>query len=336
MAEVLTCKPGELVFTSGGTESNNLAIGGAARRSEARGRHLITSAIEHHSVLNCFEHLARRENFKLTVLPVDDQGVVNPDSLRQSIRADTSLVSVMAANNETGVLQPFVDLGEICRENGVLFHTDAAQYLGKLPVSSIADFHADLVTFCAHKFHGPKGIGLLYVKSPLRLAPALHGGSQEDERRPGTENLASILGLTLALELSSTSPVFSSASLGPMISRLETLPTLIDGIEIIGQRMPRLPNTVSFTIQNCDNAAMIAAMDLEGVCVSGGSACSTGALLPSHVLLAMGRSLTEARSFLRLSLGRENNIEEVDRVLAVMPNLIRRIRAANILGFSGE
>ena len=196
----LGAKPGEIIFTSGGTESNNLAIFGAARLLKSKGRHLITSAVEHHAVLHCFDYLEKKEGFAVTRLPVDSDGRVSPDDLKQAIRPDTVLVSVMAANNEIGTIQPVVELGAVCRERGIIFHTDAVQWFGKEPLENIGQFNADLVSVCAHKFHGPKGAGLLFAKSPLHPDPILFGGGHENERRAGTENLAGIFGLVEALE----------------------------------------------------------------------------------------------------------------------------------------
>ena len=212
-AKVLGAKPSEIVFTAGGTESANLAILGTARLLKPKGRHIITSAIEHHAVLRCCEYLAQREGFEVTCLPVDREGLVSPDSLAEAIRPDTILVSIMAANNEIGTIQPVAELGAICRQRGVVFHTDAVQWFGKEPFESVHQFNADLVSICAHKIHGPKGAGALYVKSPLQPAPILLGGSHENERRAGTENLAGIIGLVEALERFVRTPVFDREKL---------------------------------------------------------------------------------------------------------------------------
>src|SRR3989441_1032714 len=219
-ASFLGCKPSEIAFTSGGTESVNLALFGVARLLKPKGRHLITCAVEHHAVLHCVEYLARKEGFELTVLPVDREGVVGPDSLQKAIRPDTILVSVMAANNETGTIQPVAELGALCQEQGVLFHTDAVQWLGKEPFASIHQFNADLVSVCAHKLHGPKGAGMLFIRSPLRPDPILFGGSHENERRAGTENLAGIIGFVEATERFVQTPVFAEEQLLPLTNRL--------------------------------------------------------------------------------------------------------------------
>jgi cysteine desulfurase len=327
VATVLKSKPSEIVFTSGGTESDNLAIFGAARlrASQGKGRHIITSAIEHHAVLHCFQYLEKHENFRVTYLPVSSEGIVNPDDVRSAITNDTTLVSVMAANNETGGIQPVADIGRLCRERGVIFHTDASQWFGKEPFDNIARFEADLVTICAHKFHGPKGAGVLYIRSPLLPHPILFGGGHENERRAGTENVAAIIGLTEALERFIRKPVFVPEKLSPLTDRLAKSAAAISGVQIRSPK-DRLANTISFTVEGCDSIALMAGLDLEGVCASSGSACSAGSLEPSHVLVAMGAPLHLANSFVRLSLGRESTAEEVDYVENILPKVIARIR----------
>jgi cysteine desulfurase len=328
VSTVLKSKPSEIVFTSGGTESDNLAIFGAARlrASQGKGRHLITSSIEHHAVLHCFQYLEKYENFQVTYLPVGSDGIVNPDDVRAAFIPETILVSVMAANNETGAIQPVTEIGRLCRERGVLFHTDAAQWFGKEPFESIAQFEADLVTVCAHKFHGPKGAGALYIRSPLLPHPILFGGGHENERRAGTENLAAIIGLTEAVERFVKTPVFSPEKLRPLTERLGKAAAAIPGVQIRSPK-DRLLNTISFTVDGCDSIALMAGLDLEGVCASSGSACSAGSLEPSHVLVAMGAPRHLANSFVRFSLGRENTAAEVEYVESVLPGVIARIRA---------
>src|SRR6185437_13390801 len=245
-AKVLHCRPSEVIFTSGGTESANLAIFGAARSLKPKGRHIITSAIEHHAVLHSFQYLAKHEGFDLSVLPVDREGLISPDDLRKALRSDSVLVSLMAANNEIGTIQPVAELGKICSERGVLFHTDAVQWFGKEPFSNVHQFNADFVSICAHKFHGPKGAGALFIKSPLLPDPILFGGSHENERRAGTENLPAIAGFVEALERFVPQPVFSREKLAPLSSRLIQLVDKIPGLIFVGSREKRLANTVSF------------------------------------------------------------------------------------------
>jgi cysteine desulfurase len=322
-AKFLGAKPSEIIFTSGGTESNNLAVLGTARMLKPKGKHLITSSVEHHAVLHSFDFLERKEGFEVTRLPVDTQGRVSPDVLKRAIRKDTVLVSVMAANNEIGTIQPVAELGTICRERGVVFHTDAVQWFGKEPLENIHQFNADLVSVCAHKFHGPKGAGLLWIKSPLQPEPILLGGSHENERRAGTENLASILGLVSALEKFIRPPVFDKAKLKSFTDKLIPAIEKIDGCTLVSPNELCLANTVSFTVEGADSIALLANLDVEGICASSGSACSAGSLEPSHVIVAIGKQKS-ANSLVRFSLGRENTREQVDYVINALPGIIKR------------
>jgi cysteine desulfurase len=322
VAGVWRCKPSEVVFTSGGTESDNMAIFGAARHLKPRGSHLITSAIEHHAVLNCFQSLAAREGFELTILPVTAEGRVTVESLAHAIRPDTSLVSIMAANNETGALQPVAELGALCRERGVLFHTDAVQWFGKEPVESIHQFNADLVSFCAHKAYGPKGIGALFVKSGTVLEPLIHGGGHENERRAGTENLAAIAGLAEVMDRFVRVPVFPKERLIVLTEGFRSALARLPGVRVVTPTSQRLSNTVTITIQICSSATVLAGLDLKGVCASSGSACTSGSVQPSHVLNAMG---IKAEAVVRFSLGRESTQEEVDKAVGALAAVINRI-----------
>ena len=325
-ALVLGCKPSEIIFTSGGTESANLAILGSARFLRQKGRHLITSAIEHHSVLHCFEYLARREGFEMTYLPVSTEGRVSPESLLKAIRNDTVLVSVMAANNEIGTIQPVAELGRICQEKGIIFHTDAVQFFGKEPFHSIHQFNANLVSVCAHKIHGPKGTGALFVKSPLQPEPIMLGGAHENERRAGTENLAAIIGLVEVLERFVRNPVFDKEKLFPLTDRLLRLIESLPGTRIVGDKKHRLCNTVSFVTKRADSIALLANLDLEGICSSSGSACSAGSLEPSHVIRALGLEKELANSLVRFSLGRESTLTEFEYVEKILPVVIERVQ----------
>ena len=328
VASLWGSKPSEVVFTSGGTESANLAVFGVARLLRHKGRHIITSAIEHHAVLHCCEYLVKNEGFKATYLPVNLEGRVSVESLAAALRPDTILVSIMAANNETGTVQPIAELGALCQERGVLFHTDAVQWFGKEPFTRISQFNADLVSVCAHKFHGPKGAGALFIKSPLRLDPILLGGRHEHERRAGTENLAGIIGLTEALERFVRIPVFAKDRLLPLAKNLISLVHSLEGCGAVfrGSLTQRLCNTVAFTVRGCDSIALLAGLDLEGICASSGSACSAGSLEPSHVLSAMDVEKEAANALIRFSLGRESSLAEVERVDAVLPGIIGRIQ----------
>lgn len=326
VARVWGCKPSEVVFTSGGTESNNLAIFGTARLLRDKGRHLITSRVEHHAVLHCFEYLQKKEGFSVTYLPVDKEGVVSPDDLAGAIRPETILVSIMAANNEIGTIQPVDDLGEICRSRGIIFHTDAVQWLGKEHFESIHQFKADLVSVCSHKFYGPKGAGALFVRSPLHPDPILLGGGHENERRAGTENMAGIIGFSEALSRFASPPVFSSEALKPLAARLTTRLRCMDGVEFRGSPRQRLANTVALTVAGCDSITLLAGLDLLGICASSGSACSAGSLKPSHVLLALGVEKQLANSLVRFSLGRNSTLEEVELVADGLLHVIKQAR----------
>ncbi len=328
-AKFLGAKPSEIIFTSGGTEANNLAIFGSARALKAKGNHLITSAVEHHAVLQCFDYLEKHEGFSVTRLPVNFEGRVAPDDLKNAIRPDTVLVSVMAANNEIGTLQPVAELGAICRERKIIFHTDAVQWFGKEPFENMQQFHADLVSVCAHKFHGPKGAGLLYIKSPLHPDPILFGGGHENERRAGTENLPAIIGLVAALEKFMKPPVFAPAKLKPLVAKLAAAIETIEGCEIVSPQEKCLLNTVSFVVRGADGIALMAGLDMEGICASSGSACSAGSLEPSHVVLAIGKK-ESANSLVRFSLGRDSTEKEVDFVCAVLPEVIRRAQLGGL------
>ncbi|MBC8243849.1 MAG: cysteine desulfurase [Verrucomicrobia bacterium] len=329
IAAVWKCKASEVVFTSGATESINLAICGTARLLKEKGRHLITSAVEHHAVLRAFEYLVNKEGFELTVLPVDAEGRVDPQDLENAILNDTILVSIMAANNETGVIQPVAELGAVCRRSGVCFHTDAVQWFGKEPFENIHQFNANLVSICGHKFYGPKGSGALFIKSPLLPDPLFFGGSHENNRRAGTENLASIAGFVVAVESFLTTPVFDKSSLSPFSIPLSSLDSL-EGVTLIGSNSERLINTFCFSFSGLDSLSLLASFDLNGICVSAGSACSSGALNPSHVLSAMGFSNSDANSIVRVSLGRETTKLEISHFLSLFPIVVDQVRGSSI------
>ena len=334
-AKFLGAKPSEIIFTSGGTESNNLAIFGMARALKSKGKHLITSAVEHDAVLQSFDYLEKKEGFEVTRLPVDSEGRVLPDDLKKAIRTDSVLVSIMAANNEIGTIQSVAELGAICRERGIIFHTDAVQWFGKEPFENVGQFNADLISVCAHKFHGPKGVGLLYIKSPLHPDPIFFGGGHENERRAGTENLPAIIGLVAALEKFVKPPVLSRSKLNEFCLKLTAVIEKIDGCEIVspnrlaGTLAPSncLSNTISFVVRGSDGIALMAGLDMEGICASSGSACSAGSLEPSHVILAIGKK-ESANSLVRFSLGRDSTLAEVDFVISVLPEVIRRAQLA--------
>ncbi|MCI0537016.1 MAG: cysteine desulfurase [Verrucomicrobiales bacterium] len=328
VARVFGCKPSEIVFTSGGTESVNLALFGSARSRRPLGRHIVTSSIEHHAVLNACQYLERSENFEVTYLPVNAQGMVEVHSVEKAIRSDTILVSIMAANNETGAIQPVAEIGALCRSRGIPFHTDAVQWFGKKPFASIAQFNADFVSLCAHKIHGPKGAGALFVKSPFRVNPILFGGAHENEQRAGTENVASIVGMAEAVERFVHNAVFEAVTLTSLTAQIEKTVQSITGV-VIRSPANRLANTLSFTVSGCDSISLLASLDVEGICASSGAACSVGSLEPSHVLLAMGIPRDLANSFVRFSLGCGSTAEEVSYVCSILPLVIDRIRSSS-------
>lgn len=324
VAKVLGGKPSEVIFTSGGTESNNLAIFGTARLLKSKGRHIITSVIEHHAVLHCVDYLEKKEGFEVTRLPVTQEGFVSPEDLKKAIRPDTILVTIMAANNEIGTIQPVAELGAICREKGVLFHTDAVQWFGKMPFTSVHQFNADLVSICAHKFHGPKGAGALFIRSPLLPDPILFGGGHENERRAGTENMAGIIGLVEAMERFVKNPVFEPEKLLPLTNRLVAMVEAMPRVQLVGPREKKLVNTVSLLAEGSDSIALLAGLDLEGICASSGSACSAGSIEPSHVIVGLGVDRSLANSLVRFSLGRESTLVEVEYAERIVPQVIKR------------
>jgi cysteine desulfurase len=325
-AKVLGARPSEIIFTSGGTESNNLAIFGTARLLKPKGKHLITSAVEHHAVLHCFDYLEKKEGFTVTRMPVDADGRVSPDDVQRALRPDTVLVSIMAANNEIGTLQPIAQIGCLCREREIIFHTDAVQSFGKEAFQNVSQFNADLVSICAHKFHGPKGAGILWIKSPLHPDPVLLGGAHENERRAGTENLAAIQGLLAALEQFVRTPVFPGEKMQRLAGRLRNAIREFDGCEIVSPSENCLSNTVSIVVPGADSITLLAGLDVAGICASSGSACSAGSLEPSHVIVALGKAAA-ANGLVRFSLGRDSTEAEVDQVLAVLPDVIHRAKS---------
>ncbi|MEO6398252.1 MAG: cysteine desulfurase family protein [Tepidiformaceae bacterium] len=332
VADLLGAAPKEIVFTSGGTESDNAAIRGAAfaQRERGRGDHIITSQVEHHAVLHAFEQL-EREGFRATYLPVDEDGVVDLRALEESVTAETTLVSVMTANNEVGTIQPIAEISRIAKAKNAhtLVHTDAVQAAGSIEVTP-ANLGVDLLSIAAHKLYGPKGVGLLYVKNRTPWQPLLRGGSQEKERRAGTENLAGIAGLATAMQLAWDDREARNTRIRRLRDRLLFgLPERISDTVITGPKDPerRLTNSFSCCFRNVEGESVLLALDMAGIAASSGSACTTGALEPSHVLTAMGIPSDLAHASLRLTLGVENTDEQVDRVLEVLPGVVQRLRA---------
>jgi len=315
----------EIYFTSGGTESNNLAIKGVARVNSDRGRHLITSAIEHHAVLNTFRHL-ETEGYQVTYLPVDDQGIVDLNALEHSIRDDTILISIMLANNEVGTIEPLFEIAAFARRKGIPLHTDAVQAVGKMPVS-VDDLGVNLLSLTAHKFYGPKGAGALYVGHGTRIAPLLHGGHQERTMRPGTENIPGIVGLATALDLACHDLDSEWARLAGLRNRLENgIRGRIQDIHLNGHPESRLPNILNMSFARAEGESLLLALDLRGIAVSTGSACAAGSTEPSHVLQAMGVDSLLAQGSLRFSLGRDNDEDDIDYVLDALAEIVPRLR----------
>lgn len=317
-----------LVFTSGGTEADNLAIKGVAYAYQERGRHLVASAVEHPAVLETLRHLLQ-EGFEVSLLPVDSEGLLDLEALKGVLRHDTILISLMHANNETGVLFPLAEVARIARERGIFFHTDAVQSFGKVPID-VEALGVDLLSLSAHKLYGPKGIGALYIRPGLKMIPLHHGGPQERERRGGTVNVAGAVGFARAAELAHTKMGEEAERLRSLRDKLEQgILERIEGVRRNGHPMFRLPNTSSLSFEGIDTESLLVGLDLEGIAASSGSACSSGSLKPSHVLKSMG--VPEGWASLRLSLGRGTTEEEIDYVLEVLPVLVERLRKASRL-----
>jgi cysteine desulfurase len=327
LARLLGAKPHEIIFTGGGTESDNLAIIGLARANASRGKRLITSTTEHHAVLHACEHLQKREGFHVTWLPVDAGGRVDVAHVAGAITPETTLVSIMSANNETGTLQPVREIAALCRERGVLFHSDAIQSFGKGPIEA-RDF--DALSLAAHKFHGPKGAGLLYLRSGLNVERLQHGGSHENERRPGTENVAAIAGMARAAELALASMESERPRQASLRDRLwqgirEACPAAVRN----GDSSHALANTLNVSFPGLDGESLLINLDLAGICASSGSACMVGSIQPSHVLLAMGVPSGLANSTVRFSLGKNTTTEEIETAIERLPEIFERLQNAH-------
>lgn len=315
----------EIVFTSGGTESDNLAIRGAAMAARAKGDHIITCVTEHHAVLHCCQAL-EREGFRVTYLPVESGGVINLDELREAIRENTILISIMLANNETGTLQPVREISRIAQERGITVHSDAVQAAGKMPLD-VRDIGAHLLSFSGHKFYGPKGVGALYVMKGTRVIPQLQGGHHEGGLRPGTANVPGIVAMSTALRLATREMEEARSYLGELKERLAAgIAERIEGVHRNGSSENSLPNILNMSFEGAEGEALLLNLDMVGVAVSTGSACTSGAVEPSHVLLAMDIPPRVAQCSLRFSLGRTNRREEIDYVISILPDIVRRIR----------
>ena len=327
VANLIGADPSEVLFTSGGTEGDNIAIRGAAEALEPTGRrHLVASAIEHEAVLNTLKALARR-GWRTTLLPVDETGIVSPEKLRDALADDTALVSVMHANNEIGTIQPIAELARIAHERGALFHSDAVQSAGKIPVD-VRKLGVDMLALSAHKFYGPKGVGALWIRRGLRVLPLLTGGRQERSRRAGTENVPGIVGIGVAARIAVGKMGEEARRLGALRDRLEAgILRAVAGTAVNGSIDARVPNTTNISFDRVEAESLLIALDLEGIAVSTGSACSSGTLEPSHVLKAMGFNAHRTQNSIRFSLGAANTEAEIDRVIAVLPGIVEKLRS---------
>ena len=326
VAKVINANPDEIFFTSGGTESDNWAIKGVAEAAAKSGKnHLIASSIEHHAVLHTCGHM-RKKGYEVAYLPVDGEGFVDPATVGETIKPTTALVSVMLANNETGVVEPLSAIGEITRKRGVLLHTDAVQAAGHIPVD-VNELGVDLLTVSAHKFYGPKGVGALYVRKGTKIEPLLHGGAQESNRRAGTENVAAIVGMGRALVLAAEGMRDESERVSALRDRLiEGVFKLIPHVRLNGPVKCRLPGNANFSFAFVEGESMLLHLDMQGCRASSGSACSSGSLDPSHVLIAMGVSHERAHGSIRFTLGRGNTEADVDRLLEILPPIVEKLR----------
>lgn len=326
VASTIGATPQELVFTSGATEADNFALLGAAWANEGRGRHLITSSVEHHAVLEPCRFLESR-GFEVTYLPVDRYGRVDPDDVRRAIRSDTILISVMHANNEIGSLEPVAEIGQLARERGILMHSDATQSVGILPVH-VGALSADLLSMSAHKRYGPKGVGALYIRKGAKISRVQHGGSHERNRRGGTENVPAIVGFGAAIRIAMTEMADEAARLHRWRDRLIDGLTAVDGAHLNGHPTERLPGNVNLSFEGTDSESILLGLDFQGVAASSGSACTSGSLEPSHVLTAIGLPPQIAAGTIRLTLGRWTTEHDVDELRVIVPDVIRTVRAA--------
>ncbi|HMB83383.1 MAG TPA: cysteine desulfurase family protein [Terriglobales bacterium] len=338
VAALLGCRASEIVFTSGGTESDNLAIFGLA----PSGDHVITSTIEHHAVLNACKHLAKycgTKGCEVTYIPVDGRGLLDPADVKRAIRPNTKLITIMLANNETGVVQPVAEIGKIAAEADIYFHTDAVQAAGKIPID-VNQTGCDLLTISGHKIHGPQGVGALYVRKGTQLEPMLYGGSHERSRRAGTENVPGIVGLGKAAELAiaglERGDDRADQKMAAARDHLERELLEIEATGLNGEGAPRVPNTTNIYFDGIEGEALVIALDLKGLAVSTGAACSSGAIEPSHVLTAMGLRPDRAKASIRFSLGKQNTPEDVDFALGLIPETVARLRELSPLWSSSR
>jgi len=330
IANFIGASPKEIVFTSGGTEANNFALKGVVYANERKGKHIITSSMEHHAVLNPCKYLEKK-GFKVTYLPVDKYGLVDPEEVRRAITKETILISIVHANNEVGTIEPVTEIGKIAKEIGIYFHTDAVQTVGKIPVN-VNELNIDLLSLSGHKIYGPKGIGVLYIRKGTRIQPLIQGGHHEKNRRAGTENVPAIVGLGKAIEIAKATMEKESMRLTNLRNKLcSGIGEKIDYVRLNGHPGKRLPNTLNMSFEFVEGESMILNLDLKGIAVSTGSACTSGSLEPSHVLKAMRVDAAVAQGSIRFSLGKDNTEEDIDYVLEVLPEIVSRLRAMSPL-----
>ncbi len=341
VAKVLNCRPREVVFTGSGTESDNAAIHGVATALRETGNHIITSSVEHHAVLHSCQYL-ESQGFEISYVPVDSDGMVQPEAVYNAINERTTLVTIMYGNNEIGTINPISEIAKSIKKRAeelnrtIVFHTDAVQAAGYLSLD-VADLGVDLLSLSGHKFHGPKGTGVLYIKRGTPYLPLIHGGGQERERRSGTENIPGIIGLSLALEAANNVREVTSARCAALRDLIvESVLERIPGTRLNGHPTQRLPNNANFSFTGIEGEPILLGLDMAGIAASSGSACSSGSLEPSHVLLALGQSAEIARGSLRLTLGRENTEEEVEYLLTVLVDLVQRLRQLPSLTTAGQ
>ncbi len=329
-AAIGAASPQEIYFTAGGSESDNWAIKGAAFQNRKKGNHIITTAIEHHAVLHTCKWL-ERQGFEVTYLPVDAEGFVTAEQVERAITDQTILISIMAANNEIGTLEPIAEIGRVARAHKILFHTDAVQAVGAIPLD-VQAMNIDMLSMSGHKFHGPKGIGALYIRKGVRIDTLIHGGAQERGQRAGTENLAGIVGMGKAIEIATTDLDAKAAKTSVLRDRLMNgILERIPDVRVNGPRERRLPNNVNVSVRYIEGESMLLRLDLAGIAASSGSACTSGSLDPSHVLLAIGLPHEVAHGSLRMTLGSDSTQDEVDRVLEVLPGIVSDLRSMSVL-----
>ena len=325
VASALNAEDNEIVFTGCGTEADNMALKGIAEKYQSKGKHIITSSVEHHAILHTCEYL-EKHGFEVTYLPVDEYGMVKAEQVRDAIRSDTILVSIMFANNEVGTIMPIKEIGAVCREKGVFFHTDAVQAVGHVAID-VKAMNIDLLSLSAHKLHGPKGVGALYIRKGIVVPPLLHGGAQERRKRAGTENVAGIVGLGKAIEIACSDIEGTSKRMCYLRDKLiNGIEASIPEVKLNGHRTERLPGNVNFSIKYIEGESILLMLDINGIAASSGSACTSGSLDPSHVLLAMGMPHETAHGSLRLTLGDDTTEDDIDYVLEVLPEIVVTLR----------